>query len=39
MEVTGITARKRVLGDPYMLFTIFSYLDPRSVKTVRLVST
>ena len=39
MEVMGITARERVLGDPDMLDIIFSYLDPQSVKTVRLVST
>ena len=39
MEVMGITARERVLGDSNILDTIFSYLDPRSVKTVRLVST
>ena len=38
MEVIGVTARERVLGDPDMLDIIFSYLDPRSVKTVRLVS-
>ena len=38
MEVMGITARERVLGDPDMLDIIFSYLDPPSVKTVRLVS-
>ena len=39
MEVEGVTARERVLGDPDMLDIIFSYLDPRSVRTVRLVST
>ena len=39
MEVMGITARERVLGDPDMLDIIFSYLDPPSVKSVRLVST
>ena len=39
MEVMGITARERVLGDPDMLDIIFSYLDHRSVKRVRLVST
>ena len=39
MKVMGITARERVLGDPDMLDIIFSYLDPQSVKTVRLVST
>ena len=39
MEVMGIMARERVLGDPDMLDIIFSYLDPSSVKRVRLVST
>ena len=39
MEVMGITARERVLGYLNMLDIIFSYLDPQSVKTVRLVST
>ena len=39
MEVMGITARERVLGYPNMLDIIFSYLDHRSVKRVRLVST
>ena len=41
MEVMGVTAtaRERVLGDPDMLDMIFSYLDPPSVKTARLVST
>ena len=39
MEVMGITAGERVLGDPDMLDIIFRYLDHRSVKTVRLVST
>jgi len=39
MEVMGITARERVLGYPNMLDIIFSYLDPPSVKSVRLVST
>ena len=39
IEVMGIPPRERVLGDPDMLDTIFSYLDPPSVKTVRLVST
>merc|ERR1711988_1180292 len=39
MEVMGITARERVLGDPDMLDIIFRYLDPPSVKRVRLVST
>ena len=39
MEMMGITARERVLGDPDMLDIIFSYLDHRSVKRVRLVST
>ena len=39
IEVMGITAREKVLGDPDMLDIIFSYLDPQSVKTVRLVST
>ena len=39
MEVMSITARERVLGDPDMLDIIFSYLDHRSVKSVRLVST
>ena len=39
MEVMGITARERVLGDPDMLDIIFSYLDHRSMKSVRLVST
>lgn len=34
-----ITARKRVLGNPDMLSIVFRYLDPRSVKTVRRVST
>ena len=33
-----LTARERVLGDPDMLDIIFSYLDPPSVKTLRLVS-
>ena len=37
MEV--ITARERVLRFPDMLDIIFSHLDPRAVKTVRLVST
>ena len=37
MEVMGLTARERVLGDPDMLDTIFSYLDGWS-KNVRLVS-
>ena len=39
MELMGITARERVLGDPDMLDIVFSYLDHRSVKRVRLVST
>ena len=39
MEVMGVTARERVLEDPDMLDIIFSYLDPSSVKRVRLVST
>ena len=39
MKVMGITARERVLGDPDMLDAIFRHLDPRSVKSVRLVST
>ena len=39
MEVMGIAARERVLRDPDMLDIIFSYLDPPSVKSVRLVST
>ena len=39
MKVMGITARERVLGDPDMLDIIFSYLDPPSMKSVRLVST
>ena len=39
MEVMGITARERVLGDLDMLDAIFRHLDPRSVKSVRLVST
>ena len=38
MELLGVTARERVLGDPDMLDIIFSYLDPPSVKTLRLVS-
>ena len=38
MEVMDLPARERVLGDRYLLDTIFSYLDPPSVKTVRLVS-
>ena len=38
MEVEGVTARERVLGNPDMLEIIFSYLDPPSVQTVRLVS-
>ena len=37
MEVMGV--RERVLEDPDMLDIIFSYLDPSSVKRVRLVST
>ena len=39
MEGLDIKARERVLGNPDMLFTIFSFLDPRSVKNVRHVST
>ena len=39
IETMHFTARERVLGDPDMLDIIFSYLDPQSVKTVRLVST
>ena len=39
MEVMGITTRERVLGDPDMLDIIFSYLDPQSMKSGRLVST
>ena len=39
MEALDITARKRVLGNPDMLSIVFRYLDPRSVKTVRRVST
>ena len=38
MEVLGITTRERVLGDPDLLDIIFSYLDPPSVKSARLVS-
>ena len=38
VEVMGIRARERVLRDSVMLDIIFSYLDPQSVKTVRLVS-
>ena len=38
MEGMGLTSRERVLGDPDMLDIIFSYLDPASIKTVRLVS-
>ena len=41
-EVMGITARERVLWDPDMLDTIFSYLDldldPRTVVKIRRVS-
>ena len=37
-EVMGITARERVLGDPDMLDTIFSYLDVQSISRVRHVS-
>ena len=37
MEVMDLTARERVLEDPDMLDIIFSYLDQRSVKTVRRV--
>ena len=37
MEGLDIKARERVLGNPDMLVTIFSFLDPRSVKSVRLV--
>ena len=37
MEVKDLTARERVLEDPDMLDIIFSYLDQRSVKTVRRV--
>ena len=39
IEVMGITARERVLGDPDMLDIIFSYMDPPSMKSGRLVST
>ena len=39
VEVMDLSARERVLGDQYMLDTIFRYLDPLSLKTVRLVST
>ena len=39
IEAMHFTARERVLGDPDMLDIIFSYLDPQSAKTVRLVST
>ena len=39
MEVMGLTAREKVLGDPDMLDIIFGYLDPQSLYTVRLVST
>ena len=39
IKTMHFTARERVLGDPDMLEIIFSYLDPQSVKTVRLVST
>ena len=38
MEVMGITARERVLGDPDMLDIIFSYLDEQSISRVGLVS-
>ena len=38
VEVMGVSARERVLGDQYLLDTIFSYLDPSSLKTVRRVS-
>ena len=38
-EVVGLTAKERVMRDPVMRDIIFSYLDPPSVKTVRLVST
>ena len=34
----SIEPREKVLGDPDMLDTIFNHLDPKSVKTVRLVS-
>ena len=39
-EVMGITARERVLWDPDMLDTIFSYLDldPRTVVNIGRVS-
>ena len=39
VEVMGIRARERVLRDSVMLDIIFSYLDPPSVKSVRLMST
>ena len=39
MEVMGLTAREKVLGDPDMLDIIFGFLDPQSLYTVRLVST
>ena len=38
VEVVGMTAKERVMKDPVMRDIIFSYLDPWSVKKVRLVS-
>ena len=37
-EAQTVAAREQVLRDPDLLIIIFTYLDPQSVKTVRLVS-
>ena len=37
-EAQTVASREKVLRDPDLLIIIFTYLDPQSVKTVRLVS-
>ena len=37
-EAQTVASREQVLRDPDLLIIIFTYLDPQSVKTVRLVS-